>query len=468
MQGPIHQIIVFPTQQSPVIRAGPNKLVFNTTTALQDIYDNDRVTKSHVYLLTLQANGVDSIFNAVDRDRHHSKRKLIAKVVSDRSVRLFEPTMAAQIQIFLRQLLASSQGPKPNPINITKRCKRLGLDIIGLLAFGFPLNTQTDPTYRFIIQGIAFGNYRSNLFLQFPALKNRMLDPVPHALTRKGCQSYLKALERMISTRLALDKDSKADFYSFIAEYIETGGPDSIRLSELWSEAVFFFPSGGDTTTTGLSALFFYLSRSPDAYRKLAEEVRSAFANADEIKGGPQLTGCHYLRACVDESVRLSPPVTGTLWCELANGEEDKGPLVLDGHIIPPGTQFGVNICSLHHNEAYFPEPFAFKPERWLIEDGASAVHRMLAGFDAFSTGPRGCAGKSMAYLEAGPVVANTLWCFDFETAPGLMGAAGAGMPGNSAGREREGEYQLYDDFTSSHDGPNLIFHARGNYWKDH
>ncbi|TVY84466.1 Cytochrome P450 monooxygenase apf7 [Lachnellula suecica] len=450
-----------------VIRAGPNRLVFNTTTALQKIYNNERTTKSHVYLKTVQASGIESIFNCTDRDRHRSKRKMIGKVVSDRSIRLFEPTIKDQIQIFLQLLLASSQEPNPRPVNMSERCKRLGLDVIGLLAFGFPLNTQTDEEYRFIIKAVTFGNLRANSFMQLPALKNRFLDPILHVLTRKKRLAYLKALELMISTRLAVDKDANIDFYSFIAEHIETGGPESIRLAELWSEAIFFFPAGGDTTATAITALFFYLSRNPESYRKLVKEVRNAFADASEIKGGPQLSGCRYLRACIDESLRISPPVGGTLWYELAEGELEKGgPLVVDGHVIPPGTSLGVNIYSLHHNEDYFPDAFTFRPERWMTADQA-ALHRMNSAFNAFSTGPRGCAGKSMAYLEAGMVIAKTLWYFDFETAPGPAGAVGAGRQGKGMGREREGEFQLYDGFTSSHDGPNLVFHTRGDYWKD-
>lgn len=167
--------------------------------------------------------------------------------------------MKDQIQIFLQLLLASTQEPSLAQVNMSER-KRLGLDIIGLLAFGFPLNTQTEEEYRFIIKGIAFGNYRANSQMQLPALKNRFLDNFLRVMTRKGRLGYLKALERMISTRLAMEKHAKVDFYSFIAEHVETGGPDSIRLTELWSEAVFFFPAGGDTTATAMSALFFYLS----------------------------------------------------------------------------------------------------------------------------------------------------------------------------------------------------------------
>lgn len=52
---------------------------------------------------------------------------------------------------------------------------------------------------------------------------------------------------------------------------------------------VVFFPAGGDTTATALSALFFYLSRNSAAYSKLANEIRTTFSSHSEIQGGPSL-----------------------------------------------------------------------------------------------------------------------------------------------------------------------------------
>jgi hypothetical protein len=60
-----------------------------------------------------------------------------------------------------------------------------------------------------------------------------------------------------------------------------------------------------------------------------------------------------------------------------------------------------------------------------------------------------------------------TLWYFDFEAAPGKEGEVGAGKMGWEKGREHQGEFQLYDVFGASHDGPNLIFKSRCELWKD-
>jgi cytochrome P450 len=185
------------------------------------------------------------------------------------------------------------------------------------------------------------------------------------------------------------------------------------------------------------------------------------FHTSADICGGPRLARCRYLRACIDEALRMSPPVPGTLWREMVSDGKNQ-PLVVDGHVIPPGAQVGVSIYSLHHNEQYFPNSFDFQPERWM-EGTQNANH---AAFTPFSIGSRGCAGKAMAYLESSLVLAMTLWYFDFKMATGKTGnGAGSGVESSERqGKGGEGEFQIYDLFAASHDGPMLVFHPRGSF----
>lgn len=195
-------------------------------------------------------------------------------------------------------------------------------------------------------------------------------------------------------------------------------------------------------------------------YSKLTQEIRSTFDSTVEIQGGSKLVSCKYLRATIDEALRVTPPVGGTLWRELSDAQKDNEPFIVDGHVIPPGTMVGVSIYCLHHNEKYFPEPFEFCPERWLVEDEA-ALRLMNSAFCPFSVGARACAGKAMAYLEMSLVVAKTLHKFDFDVAPGELGKVGEGVAGRTDGRDRIDEFQLYDIFAAMHDGPNLVFRPR-------
>lgn len=219
-------------------------------------------------------------------------------------------------------------------------------------------------------------------------------------------------------------------------------------------------------TTAGLlTAVFFYLSRHPAAYERLASEIRTTFSNAQAIRNGPILASCTYLRAVIDESLRLSVPTTSMPWREeeiVPSAGTPTEPFVVDGHVIPPGTMVVVNTYCIMHNQDYFPDPFAFKPERWLEEANSKTLRQ---AFVPFGMGEAMCLGKAMAYLETSLVVAKTLWYFDFARAPGEDGALGGGWPGGKdTARARADEFQLYDGIVSDHDGPSLVFTKRGAY----
>ncbi|KAK6212772.1 hypothetical protein LQW54_004861 [Pestalotiopsis sp. IQ-011] len=217
-----------------------------------------------------------------------------------------------------------------------------------------------------------------------------------------------------------------------------------------------------------MCTVFYYLSRNPSAEARLAAEVRTTFSSGGAIRQGPALAGCRYLRAVIDESLRISPPTPGVMWRERDPLSSPGGPLVVDGQVVPPGILVGVGLYSLMHNPEYFPEPFAFRPERWL-DDGAAAGDKaaMRRAFVPFILRDRGCAGKAVAYLEMSLTVAKTLRYFDFRPAPGPAGELGIGRRGAESGRDRPDEYQLYDYFMAEHEGPNLVFSPRGKHWEE-
>ncbi|KAI0098885.1 cytochrome P450 [Nemania sp. FL0031] len=439
----------------PVVRIAPNRLVFNTVTAFQKIYQNDRVVKSHTYGASVP-NNVDNVFTSRDKALHRGKRQMVGAALSDRAAKSFEPTVTNQIDIYLKKLFKSSQASEP--INITERVRWLALDIVGKLSFGYHLDTQTKEDNRFVSKALTFGLYRGNIWHHVFYLSKFYFDKVFDRLFFEAREKYHRLLDHMINSRIARGTDGDRDFYSFITELGADEG--DIRKSELWWEANFLIIAGSDTTAAALSATFFYLSRYPTCYQNLANEIRFAFASGHDIKTGQKLSECHYLRACIDEAMRMSPPVPGTLWRK--QDPEDHEPLVIDGQVVPKGTLFGVSAYALHHNEEYYPDPFVFRPERWL--NRAASPEQ---AFSVFSAGARSCAGKPLAYMELGLVVAKTLWYFDFDRVHGGLGEVGAGQADGPPGRRRPDEYQLQDIFTSRHDGPFLKFRPRGDFWRD-
>ncbi|OTA81849.1 hypothetical protein M434DRAFT_37375 [Hypoxylon sp. CO27-5] len=441
----------------PVVRIGPDRLVFNSTTALRDIYQNERVTKPPTYLSTQTKPGAYSIWNALDRGLHGRKRKLVGRATTDASMREFEPSMVEQVDIFIRQL----GRLRHQPVNVKNRCSYLSFDIIGLLSFGYSLHLQTDEENQFLVEQLARRNHRMNVFMQIPIIPRYKLHMYINKFFQQEQEKTARLIETMIRSRMAEDVNAKRDLYSYVADAVNAKDDEGLRLGDLWYEALFFIIAGGDTSATALSATLFYLSRNPKCYSKLAAEIRTMFQSGGEICGS-KLVGCQYLRACIDESLRMSPPSPGTLWRQLALEEEGLKPFVVDGHVIPKGTMVGVNTYSLHHNEEYFKNPFTYNPDRWLItgdsKDGEASRKAMYDAFTAFSIGPRGCAGKPTAYLELSLALAKILWYFDFETAPGKLGDIGLGQ---------KGEFHLYDIFTSTHDGPYLGFKARDSFLRE-
>ncbi|CAJ2502463.1 Uu.00g098570.m01.CDS01 [Anthostomella pinea] len=437
---------------------GPNKLVFNTVQALHDIYRNERFTKSHAYLVGSSEPGVYGIFNAIDKQLHQRKRNLVSRVLNERSMRSFEPIMQHQVNILVQQLRRSCDGSQPRPVNMTERLKYLAMDIMGQLAFSFPLKLQTETTHRSVVASKA--HFYLNLGMQLPFLGTLSLVRLPFLRSQFRGGSYFKSLETMLRSRIA-GRDNKQDLL-YLTDRLSVSEDDEVLLREMESEAVFFLSAGSDTISTTLCAVFFYLSRNPECYRKLTHEIHSTFNSESDIRNGPQLTNCHYMRACIDEALRMSPPLPGTLWREEAfeyrNAAE---PFMVDGHIVPRGTQIGVNAYAMHHNEEYFPDSFTYKPERWL-PDSPEAARNNRNAFAAFSTGSRGCVGKAMAYLEASLVVAKTLWYFDFEQASDTAETVGGPTPWERENGERgTEEFELRDMFVADHDGPHLVFRPR-------
>jgi cytochrome P450 len=123
-------------------------------------------------------------------------------------------------------------------------------------------------------------------------------------------------------------------------------------MDELWGESNLLIIAGSDTTSTALSGALFYLAHNSAALQKVCKEVREAFDDVEEIVTGSKLSGCSFMRACIDETMRMTPPVAGALPRQILPGGMN-----VDGRHIPAGIDVGVPIYSIHHNPDYFPQP---------------------------------------------------------------------------------------------------------------
>ncbi|PQE12466.1 isotrichodermin C-15 hydroxylase protein [Rutstroemia sp. NJR-2017a BBW] len=181
---------------------------------------------------------------------------------------------------------------------------------------------------------------------------------------------------------------------------------------ELLGEAVLLMMAGSDTTATALTSTLFQLSHNPAQLQNLRTELDTHFQSSNDISVAVA-ENCKYLRACIDEAMRLCPPAPTNIPRLVGAG----GITVLNTHY-PEGVCIGVPNFTLFRNAAYFAEPHAYIPERWIVDSDThdeESVKRAHSAFKPFSIGPRHCIAQRLAIKEISYVVAKLVYQFEFE-----------------------------------------------------
>ena len=180
-------------------------------------------------------------------------------------------------------------------------------------------------------------------------------------------------IDELLAAEIAERRDDpREDILSLLlAARFEDGEPMSD--TEIRDQLLTLLLAGHETTATGLAWTFDLLVRHPPVLERLVAAV----------DGGESA----YVRAVVTESLRLRPVVP------LA-GRRLNEPLRAGGHELPPGTDVTPAIWLAHTRADRYPEPFAFRPERFL--DGAPSTYAWVP----FGGGVRRCLGAAFAEME--------------------------------------------------------------------
>ncbi len=208
----------------------------------EDIYQNERVTKSRAYLITQRAPGIYGLFNAIDKGLHQRKRKLCTQVLNERAMRAHEPVIIAQINIFLQKLLLSHRQQPSNSLNMTQLFRYLTLDIMGHVTFAYPLNLQTETTHRTLVESTS-ANFLLNIAMQLPSISQlRIWTFRPLRASIRG-RDYLQALHKMMKHCLSKGQHVKRDLM-FLSDSFSVSEDDHLWFKEILSETIFFLSAG--------------------------------------------------------------------------------------------------------------------------------------------------------------------------------------------------------------------------------
>jgi cytochrome P450 len=270
--------------------------------------------------------------------------------------------------------------PVGEPFALMPRMQSLTLQVIMSAVFGYRPGAESDEL-------------RKRLRAMIEPLAQPRGIPLMMILGRLG-SSRRGAAQRFENSRRAVDEILYAEIERRRAEpdlaerddvfsaLLLAEDEDGERLSgrEIRDELVTLLLAGHETTATGLAWTFDLLLHAP----AVLERAR----DGDE----------QYLDAVVKEALRVRPVIPGV--GRVVRGE----PFKLGGYVIPPGVEINPSIRMIHRRADLYPDPGAFKPERFLESDAPDTYTWV-----PFGGGTRRCIGASFALMEMRIVLQRVL-----------------------------------------------------------
>ncbi|OCK76499.1 benzoate 4-monooxygenase cytochrome P450 [Lepidopterella palustris CBS 459.81] len=394
-----------------VVRTGPDELSYTNAQGWRDIYGH-RVRGKASFLknptfFPKPPNGVDSLVASSD-EAHARARRIFSHAFSDKALREQEPLFQKYVDLLLQKLTDAVQDPQQKcVVNMVNMYNFTTFDIMGDLTFGDSLQLLDHSDYSPWVATI-FQNIKAVTMMRatsyFPAVENLLKLLIPKSLAEKRISHFKYSTDRVDKRLSANSEHQRPDIWGMILRQDEAKG---LSLDEMHSNAAAFMIAGTETTATLLSGLTFLLLANPESLAKLVHEIRGAFLTNDDITI-EHLMGLKYLNACLEEGLRMYPPVPiGTTRIVPPEGA------AICGKYVPGGITVSVSHYSTYYSAENFALPNSFIPERWLGDPRFEADNKLA--FQPFSYGPRNCLGKNMAYHEMRLILSKVLWNFDLS-----------------------------------------------------
>ncbi|HEX8743685.1 MAG TPA: cytochrome P450 [Thermoleophilaceae bacterium] len=312
--------------------------------------------------------GLNSVI-LLDEEPHLEQRKLLLPAMHGekmaRLTGLIEEVAAAELATW----------PRGSVTQLQPRLQRLTLEVILRAVFGLDEGERLDALRETLRALLAFGDKPISLM---PPPADSRLRPL---LERYGpFTAFVELRERADALLFELIEERRADHGErddILSMLLEARHEDGSPMSdqEIRDELMTMLVAGHETTASTLAWVFEAVTRHPAILGRLRDEIDA---------GG----GDDYLTATIQETMRRRPV--------LPNIEPRfvKKPFEVGGWAYPPGVALIANSYLVHHDPEIYPEPYAFRPERFLESQPGTYT------FIPFGGGRRRCLGASFAMVE--------------------------------------------------------------------
>jgi cytochrome P450 len=315
----------------------------------------------------------------LDGKEHLRQRKLLLPPFHGERMQRYREIMEEATE---REVATWTPGA---PIQLARRMQDVTLEVIMRAVFG--VHEQAELTHmRKVLLDLLDWTMKPSRFLRLAVLSPAQLER--HAPLRAVLQPVDDALLGEIAKRRqADDLDEREDILSLLLSARDADG-EGLSDRELRDELLTLLLAGHETTATALGWAFERLLRHPDALDRATEDARTGDGS--------------YLDAVGKEILRMRPVLPIVV-------RRLREPVTIGGHDLPAGVDVAPCIYLVHHREDLYPEPDAFRPERFLgVKPG---TYTWLP----FGGGVRRCIGAAFAQFEMTVVLGAVLRSVDLR-----------------------------------------------------
>jgi cytochrome P450 len=309
----------------------------------------------------------------LDEDAHLSQRRLMLPA--------FHGEQVARLTEVMADVAAAEvdRWPRHEPVALHPRLQALTLEVILRTVFGLDEGPRLERLRAGLTDVLAIG---ANPISLLPALQRDFGPVSPWRRFLRDRAAVDAELFALIDERRR-DPAPRDDVLSLLlAARHEDGSPMSAQ--ELRDELMTLLVAGHETTASQLAFAIERLVRTPAALERLTAELAGGDGDA-------------YLTATVQETLRRRPVLPNAA-PRLVMQE-----IEVDGWRYPPGVCLVAHAYLIHHDPAIYPDPYAFRPERFLEQSPGTYT------WIPFGGGRRRCLGAAFATVEMKVVLRTVL-----------------------------------------------------------
>ena len=308
----------------------------------------------------------------LEGEKHLRRRKLMLPPFHGERMRAYEGVIAEATE---REL---ASWPIGQAFRLHPAMQRITLEVILRAVFGVENDERRQELRRDLVEILATTQSPRAIGLTIAWLSRL---PSYRRVARMLADADRILLAEVTERRADPELASRQDILSLlVAARFDDGS--WMSDGELRDQLMTLLMAGHETTATALAWAFDLLFRAPAKLERLRAELADG--------------GHEYLDAVIEETLRVRPVVPFV-------GRRLHSAAEFAGHELPAGTVVMPAIYLAHTREDVYPDPHAFRPERFL--NGGPDTY----GWIPFGGGTRRCIGAAFAQFEMRVVLATVL-----------------------------------------------------------